>query len=162
MSQLEIWTDGSGTASGPCGWAAILRWVPDDGEVVEREHCGQIAEGTNNVAEMTAVLEGLRALTRPCKVTVVTDSEYVMRAFTDAWLGRWRANGWKTSAKKPVANQELWLELEAEVAKHQVEWRHVRGHTGHKLNERCDELAGEQRRLAIEAVSLFDPERVAA
>lgn len=162
----ELWTDGSGTSSGPCGWAYVLRWIPTRGEVVEREGCGQLLEGTNNRAEMTAVLEGLRRLERRASVVIHTDSEYVMKAFTNGWIASWRSRDWrherKRNGSKDVPNRDLWELLEAEVAKHQVEWVHVRGHTGIELNERCDKLAGEQRRLAIAAVQLFDAEPVAA
>ena len=162
MSHVELWTDGSGTAEGPCGWAYVLRWIPDHGEPVEREGSGHLLEGTNNVAELTAVIEGLRRLERRCRVVIYTDSRYVMGPFTEGWLASWRSRGWRNAQKKPVANRELIEALEAEVLKHQVEWRHVHGHTGVEHNERCDRLAGEQRREAIAAVALFDPEAVAA
>lgn len=160
MSHVELWTDGSGTSSGPAGWAYVIRFIVGGVCTAERECSGPMIEGTNNRAEMTAVLEGLRRLTRRCDVVIHTDSEYVMKAFTDDWLSSWRSRGWRNSQKKPVVNRDLWELLEAEVRKHNVQWKHVRGHTGVELNERCDELAGEARRQAIAAVQLFDAEQV--
>lgn len=156
---VELWTDGSGTTEGPIGWAYLLRHVDRDGKVFDLLNGGKALTGTNNVAELTAVLEGLRALKRPgVALTVVTDSEYVMKGFTDDRVAKWKRNGWRTSAGKPVANQELWLELEAEVARHRVSWRHVRGHAGLELNELVDQVAGMMRREAIaEAPAVTDP-----
>lgn len=90
--------------------------------------------------EMTAVLEALKSLKEPCRVTLCTDSQYVMKGFTE-WLPAWQAKGWKTANKKPVANKELWQELLAQSARHKIKWVWVKGHNGHAENERCDELA---------------------
>jgi ribonuclease HI len=108
----------------------VLRWIPTRGEVVEREGCGQLLEGTNNRAEMTAVLEGLRRLERRASVVIHTDSEYVMKAFTNGWIASWRSRDWRHERKRngSVPNRDLWELLEAEVAKHQVEWARARPH----------------------------------
>ena len=100
---------------------------------------------TNNRMELLAVLGGLRALNRPCRVLVRTDSRYVMNAFTKGWLAKWQGNGWRRADKEPVKNRELWEELAAEVARHDVEWMWVRGHAGIGENERVDALAGVAR-----------------
>lgn len=167
---VEVWTDGSGTRSGPVGWAAILRFVDGEGEVHEREVVGSGDEGTNNVAELLAVIDGLEALRRPCNVLVVTDSEYVMFGFApcDGQPGgrveRWKRRGWMTNGKprKEVANRVLWESLDAAVSRHlTVSWRHVEGHTGIEMNERADRLAGDARRRAkeqLEARQLTDAE----
>lgn len=147
--EVQVWSDGSGTASGPGGYAAILRTVSGGGEVVEREVCGGLDEATNNRAELTALLEGLRALKRPCRVVAFVDSEYVMRAFTDGWLDRWRANGWRTSAGRDVSNRDLWEALLEVARPHVLAFEWVRGHGGVELNERADRLAGEERRKLL-------------
>jgi ribonuclease HI len=99
------------------------------------------ARTINNRMELTAAIRSLEALTRPCAVTLHVDSTYVMKAFTEGWLASWRRNGWKTNARKPVANRELWELLEAQVARHEVTWVWVRGHAGDERNERVDALA---------------------
>lgn len=152
--EVEVWTDGSGTSSGPWGSAAILRFMQASGEVHTRECLAWGEEGTNNVAELTAVIEGLRTLTRRCRVTVHTDSEYVMYGFhscdgkPDGRVARWKRNGWKTGEKQDVKNRDLWIALDFEVARHDVTWEHVKGHVGIELNEKCDELAGMARKHA--------------
>lgn len=93
---------------------------------------------TNNRMEMMAVISGLQALKRPCEVHIITDSKYVMDAFSKGWIEKWEDNGWKTAAKEPVKNQELWQDLVAEVERHQVTWEWVKGHNGHRDNERVD------------------------
>lgn len=102
---------------------------------------------TNNRMELMAVIEGLSALKRRCDVHIVTDSKYVMNAFEKGWVEKWEANGWKTSSKEPVKNQELWEELITQVDKHRITWEWVKGHNGHPENERVD---AEARRLAEE------------
>lgn len=155
---VELWTDGSGTTAGnPGGWAFLLR----AGEH-EREGVGYTADATSQRMELTAVIEGLRALTRPCVVRVFTDSEYVAKGFTDRRVEKWRRNGWKTSDKKPVANRDLWEQLAAAVGLHEVEWSHVPGHAGVELNERVDELAGQARQVALGNVSPVELLGVAA
>jgi len=129
-------TDGSCLNNpGPGGWAAILQWNGN-----ERELSGAVADTTNNRMELLAAIEGLNALNRPMNVELYTDSKYVMDGVND-WMPRWRSNGWKTAAKKPVANQDLWQQLDSALAPHQVTWHWVKGHAGNALNERCDVLA---------------------
>jgi ribonuclease HI len=141
---VELWTDGACSGNpGPGGWAALLRW---NGR--EKELTGGEAATTNNRMELTAVLEGLRALTRPVEVVVHTDSAYVQRAFGDGWLQRWQRNGWKTAAKKPVENRDLWEALLEAAKPHQVRFERVKGHAGVELNERVDLLAVQAAREA--------------
>ena len=133
---VDIWTDGACKGNpGPGGWGAWLRW----GEV-ERELWGGEKVTTNNRMELTAVIEALRALTRPVPVTLHVDSQYVMQGVT-SWMAGWKRNGWQTRDKKPVKNQELWQALDAELARHQVRWAWVKGHAGDPGNEKADELA---------------------
>jgi ribonuclease HI len=140
-SEVELWTDGACSGNpGPGGWAALLRMGTN-----ERVLSGGEQLTTNNRMELTGVVQGLRALTRPCVVRVHIDSSYVMNAFRQGWLARWERNGWATRDKRPVKNRELWLELQAEVARHQVEWVKVAGHAGVELNERVDRLACTER-----------------
>jgi ribonuclease HI len=155
---IELWTDGSGsTGDAPAGWAFVLRHVDAGGKISDLLNGGRLERGTNNVAELTAVIEGLRALKRSCSLTIVTDSEYVMKGFTEDRVADWRNRGWKTAAGKPVANQDLWEALAAEVVQHDITWRHVRGHVGHELNELADQVAGMMRRWEIEAQNENDP-----
>lgn len=107
---------------------------------VEKTLHGGEAVTTNNRMELTAAIEGLRALKRPCKVTLTTDSQYVRKGITE-WLAGWKRNGWKTSARKPVKNEDLWRALDEQAARHQVQWHWVKGHSGHRENEIADELA---------------------
>ena len=135
--EVEIWTDGACSGNpGPGGWAAILIWRDHKNEIYGGEQ-----ETTNNRMELMGLIKGLETLTRPSKVVVVTDSAYVEKAFTQGWLKNWQRNGWKTAAKQPVKNQDLWKRLVPLIDAHQVSWRWVRGHSGHPENERCDELA---------------------
>ena len=133
---VEIFTDGACSGNpGPGGWGAILRFGDHEKEL----HGGE-ANSTNNRMELTAAIEALRALTRPCQVVLTTDSVYVKDGITK-WIHGWLKNGWKTAAKKPVKNAELWQELWQEVQRHQVDWRWIKGHAGHDENERADALA---------------------
>jgi ribonuclease HI len=133
---VQIYTDGACSGNpGPGGWGAILRFKGQEKEL----HGGE-PQTTNNRMEMMAVLEGLRALTRPCVVEIYTDSEYVKKGMTE-WLRGWKARGWKTADKKPVKNDDLWRLLDQEASRHTVSWHWVRGHAGHPENERADELA---------------------
>ncbi len=133
---VVIHTDGACSGNpGPGGWGAVLASGPH-----EKELSGGTPETTNNRMELTAVIEALRALKRPCQVVIHTDSEYVMKGLTE-WLPGWKARGWKTAAKKPVKNADLWQTLEQEAARHQVTWEWVRGHSGDPGNERADALA---------------------
>lgn len=145
--RFELWTDGSGTVDGPMGWAYILRAIDEEtGEVKkEREASGYELDGTNNRAEMTALLEGLRALTRPCKVLVRTDSEYVMNAWVKNWFAAWERRGWAR-----VKNIDLWRALLDAAAPHDLSFEWCKGHAGVEANERCDELAGEARQRAFQ------------
>jgi len=133
---VTIYTDGACKGNpGPGGWGAWMRW----GEH-EKELWGGEKLTTNNRMELTAVIQALAALKRPCRVTVYTDSEYVRNGIT-SWIHGWKQRGWRTADKKPVKNAELWQALEAQAARHQVEWRWVRGHAGDPGNERADQLA---------------------
>lgn len=138
----ELWTDGSCPANpGHGAWAAILVHEKSDGSRVHKGLGAGVKDTTNNAMELTAVIEGLRALKRSCEVTVYTDSQYVMHGFTKGWIERWKRNGWRNASRKPVANPELWIQLDTEVKRHRVHWKHVRGHRGIPLNERADKLA---------------------
>ena len=131
-----IYTDGACSGNpGPGGWGALLIW-----RGVEKELSGAEAHTTNNRMEMLAAIRALQSLKRPMPVTLVTDSTYLKDGITK-WIGGWKKNGWKTAAKKPVKNQDLWQELDAALKDHQVEWRWVKGHAGHPENERVDQLA---------------------
>jgi len=139
---VEIFTDGACSGNpGPGGWGAILRW---DGQ--ERELSGGEAETTNNRMELTAAIEALKALKRAVRVDLHTDSTYVKDGITK-WIHGWKTKGWKTAAKKPVKNQDLWRALDEALADHEVTWHWVKGHSGHPENERADALA----RAALEA-----------
>ncbi|HEV7959950.1 MAG TPA: ribonuclease HI [Rhizomicrobium sp.] len=138
MTGVEIFTDGACSGNpGPGGWAAILRSGHH-----EKEFSGGDAATTNNRMELMAVIEGLRKLKRPSKVTVHTDSRYVMDG-ASKWLSGWKTKGWKTADRKPVKNEDLWRMLDQEMARHQIAWRWVAGHSGHPENERADALARE-------------------
>lgn len=137
MKQVEIYTDGACPGNpGPGGWAAILVY----GEK-RKELSGFAPATTNNRMELTAAIAGLRALKEPCAVALYSDSAYLVNAFRQGWLEKWQRNGWRTAAKEPVENQDLWQELLELCRVHRVEWLKVKGHAGHELNERCDELA---------------------
>lgn len=136
MDHVEIFTDGACSGNpGPGGWGAILR-----ARGMEKELSGSEKQTTNNRMEMMAVIAALEALKRPCRVTITTDSQYVVKGITE-WLPGWKAKNWKTAAKKPVKNVELWQRLDKAIAKHEVKWVWVRGHNGHPENERADQLA---------------------
>lgn len=136
MKKIELFTDGACKGNpGPGGWGALLRY---DG--IEKSLSGGEAETTNNRMEMMAAIEGLRALKEPCAVVLTTDSQYVMKGITE-WLAGWKRNNWRTAAKAPVKNADLWQQLDEQNQRHQVEWRWVRGHTGHRENEIADRLA---------------------
>ena len=137
QTEVELFTDGacSGTP-GPGGWGAILRCGTR-----EKELSGGSAQTTNNKMELTAAIEGLKALKYPCRVTLCTDSKYVADGITKGWAASWRARGWKKSDGKPALNPELWEELLELCGKHDVKIIWVKGHAGHPENERCDALA---------------------
>jgi ribonuclease HI len=141
LTEIELWTDGACSGNpGPGGWAALLRTGKH-----ERVVSGGEPLTTNNRMELKSVLEGLRALKRPCRVRVHLDSSYVKNAFTNGWIARWQRNGWMTADKQPVKNRELWQDLVVEVSRHAIEWVKVTGHAGVKLNERVDRLACAER-----------------
>jgi ribonuclease HI len=150
--RVELWTDGACSGNpGPGGWAAILVARRADGSAAKQlELSGAEPATTNNRMELQAVIEGLRALQRPAQVTVHIDSSYVMDAITKRWHVAWAARGWRTAAKQPVKNQDLWEALLAELERHAVTWRKVRGHAGVALNERCDELAVAACRAGVD------------
>ncbi|MCY4595543.1 MAG: ribonuclease HI [Bryobacterales bacterium] len=136
MKSVRLITDGSCLGNpGRGGWAAILRYGEHSLELFGAER-----QTTNNRMEITAVLNGLRALKESCRVTVETDSQYVKNGIT-TWIHRWKKRGWKTTSGSPVKNQDLWRELESALAGHQVNWVWVKGHANHSDNIRCDELA---------------------
>jgi len=133
---IEIYTDGACRGNpGPGGWAALLQTGKR-----EKELNGAEPLTTNNRMELTAVIRALEALKRPARARVYTDSEYVRRGITE-WLTAWKSRGWRTAARKPVKNQDLWERLDELAARHEIEWHWVRGHAGHPENERADALA---------------------
>lgn len=135
-NQVEMYTDGACKGNpGPGGWGALLRF---NGK--EKELFGGERDTTNNRMELTAVIAGLQALTRPCRVVVYTDSQYVKNGISE-WIHNWKKRGWKTASKEPVKNADLWQALDAARALHDVDWRWVKGHAGHEFNERADQLA---------------------
>ena len=134
--KVELFTDGACLGNpGPGGWAALLRFKGAD-----KELSGGEAMTTNNRMEMMAVIEGLRALTRPCRIAVTTDSQYVQKGITE-WIHSWKRRGWKTADKKPVKNVDLWQALDEACGTHDISWHWVKGHAGHTENERVDVLA---------------------
>jgi len=136
LTHVDMWTDGACKGNpGVGGWGTLMR---SGGK--ERELFGGELETTNNRMELTAVIEGLAALKRPCDITLHVDSQYVMNG-VQSWMAGWKRNGWKTRDKKPVKNQELWMALDEQVARHQIEWVWVKGHAGDPGNERADALA---------------------
>jgi ribonuclease HI len=135
---VEIFTDGACKGNpGPGGWGVLMRY----GEV-EKELCGGEANTTNNRMEMLAVISGLEALKKSTKVRIVLDSQYVQKGMNE-WIHGWKARGWKTAAKQPVKNVDLWQRLDLAVARHEVQWQWVKGHAGHEGNERADQLANK-------------------
>jgi ribonuclease HI len=141
MPKLFIYTDGACSGNpGPGGWGALLIAKKGDQLLKSRELCGGEAETTNNRMELTAAIEALNALERSSDVTVITDSNYVKDGITK-WMHGWKRNGWKTAAKKPVKNEELWKALDEAQARHRVSWEWVKGHAGHAENELADGLA---------------------
>lgn len=137
MQRVEIYTDGACSGNpGAGGWGALLRWKD-----VEKELSGAEKDTTNNRMEMTAVIEALQALKRPCNITLYTDSKYVMNGINE-WLPNWKKNNWKTANKKTaVKNVDLWQKLDELIAQHEIRWVWVKGHNGNEDNERVDELA---------------------
>jgi ribonuclease HI len=136
LKKVEIFTDGACRGNpGPGGWGALLRYGD-----VERELFGGELNTTNNRMELQAAIEALKALSRPCSVDLTTDSVYVRNGIT-IWMDNWKKKGWRTAARKPVKNVDLWQALDNESQRHQVRWHWVKGHSGHAENERADQLA---------------------
>ena len=119
------------------GWGALLKY-----EDKEKEINGSSGDTTNNIMELTAVIEALKQLNRACQIVITTDSNYVKDGITD-WINTWKINGWKTANKKPVKNKELWIKLDELVSQHTITWEWIKGHSGHPENERADQLANE-------------------
>ena len=146
MPQVTIYTDGACSGNpGPGGWGAVLISGPH-----RKEIRGGEADTTNNRMELTAAIAALDALKRPSRVDVHSDSEYLRNGIS-VWIDGWKRNGWRTSAKQPVKNAELWLKLDAARQRHEVRWHWVRGHAGHRENERADELARQGMRPFLQA-----------
>ncbi len=138
LKYIEIFTDGACKGNpGVGGWGAILIYKDH-----KKEICGSSIDTTNNIMELTAVIKALDTLKEPCHVVLTTDSNYVKDGITD-WIKNWKLNGWKTSNKQPVKNQDLWRQLDTLSAKHVIEWKWVKGHSGHPGNEHADALANE-------------------
>ncbi len=138
MKKVELFTDGACKGNpGPGGWGVLLRYGEN-----EKRLCGGEKQTTNNRMELMAAIEGLASLKEPCDVILTTDSQYVRQGITE-WIGNWKKNGWKNSAKKPVKNSDLWQMLDTETQRHKVDWRWVKGHSGHRENEIADELANK-------------------
>tara|TARA_B100001248_G_scaffold59897_1_gene41081 strand:- start:4643 stop:5080 length:438 start_codon:yes stop_codon:yes gene_type:complete len=136
MNKVEIFTDGACKGNpGPGGWGAILRHG-----TTEKEIYGASKNTTNNIMELTAVIESLKNLKMPCELIITTDSKYVKNGITE-WIHNWKKNGWRTAAKKEVKNKELWVELDSLIQIHSISWDWVKGHSGHPENERADLLA---------------------
>lgn len=134
--RVVMYTDGACRGNpGPGGWGVVLRF-----QAADKTLQGYAPETTNNRMELTAVIKGLKALKRSCKVELFTDSKYVIQGLTE-WLVNWKRNGWKTAAKKPVKNVDLWQQLEQEAANHEIDWNWVKGHSGVEGNEMADQLA---------------------
>lgn len=143
---VAIYTDGACSGNpGPGGWATILVYGKH-----EKELSGGEPLTTNNRMELTAAVQGLKALNTPCRVRLFSDSAYLINAFNQGWLKKWQMNGWKTSKQDPVENQDLWIELLNLSARHEVEWIWIKGHAEDEYNQRCD-------RLAVEAAKAFGP-----
>ena len=137
MKKVIIYTDGACSGNpGPGGWGTILMY-----EDIKKEFSGGKKDTTNNVMEITAVIEGLKLLKYPCEVEIYSDSAYVVNAFNQDWITNWKKNGWKNSKKEDVKNRELWEELESLIKEHEVTFIKVKGHSDNEYNNRCDELA---------------------
>ena len=137
-AETEIYTDGACPGNpGPGGWGVLLR---HNGH--EKTLYGAEAETTNNRMELMAAIKGLESLTRPCRVRLTTDSQYVMKGIQE-WMANWKKRGWKTAAKKPVKNVDLWQRLDKATLEHDIEWAWVKGHSGHPENEQADALANQ-------------------
>lgn len=142
MQSVDIYTDGSARGNpGNGGFGALLRYRDAHGVVHERELAQGFMNTTNNRMELLGVIRALQELKHPCKVTIHTDSRYVVDAFNKGWIESWMRKGWKNAKRDPVANRDLWEELLCAMEPHEIEFAWVKGHAGHPENERCDELA---------------------
>lgn len=147
--EVEIYTDGACSGNpGPGGWGVVLLY-----DRHRKELSGGEKHTTNQRMEMTAAIEGLKALKYPCRVRLYSDSAYLVNAFNQKWIERWAKNGWQTAKKTPVENRDLWEELCALTRMHQVSWVKVAGHSGNKENERCDELARQAAERYMDELS---------
>lgn len=137
MKKVTLFSDGSCLGNpGNGGWAFLLQYNNH-----EKLASGGEPDTTNNRMELMAVIKGLEHLKEPCEIRIITDSQYMMKAFTEGWLSKWKTNGWKTANKKPVKNQDLWQELDNLLETHKISWEWVKGHSGHPENERVDDAA---------------------
>lgn len=143
MMKVHVYTDGSarGNPDGPGGYGAVIHFVDSTGKLHVREYSAGYKKTTNNRMELMAAIAGLEALTKPCEVTLVSDSKYLTDAFNQHWVDSWLKNNWRNSQKQPVKNIDLWKRLLQAKEPHQVTFVWVKGHAGHPENERCDELA---------------------
>ena len=141
--EVTIYTDGSarGNPNGPGGYGAVLHYVDSKGTLHERELSQGYARTTNNRMELMAAIAGLEALVRPCQVTLYSDSQYLVKAFNENWIDGWQKKNWKRGKNDPVKNVDLWKRLLAAMEPHEVKFVWVKGHNGHEMNERCDQLA---------------------
>lgn len=138
MKTVEIFSDGACRGNpGPGGWGVLLRYGKN-----EKSLYGAEQDTTNNRMELTAALEGLKSLKEPCRVILTTDSQYLRKGITE-WISSWKAKDWKTSARQPVKNQDLWQAIDEVAQQHTIEWHWVKGHTGHRENEIADQLANQ-------------------
>jgi ribonuclease HI len=150
--RVAIWTDGACSGNpGPGGWGAILCYGKQ-----EKELCGGEPLTTNNRMELLAAISALEALSRPCAVDLHTDSQY-LRGGVTGWINNWKRNGWRTADKKPVKNDDLWRRLDAAVARHDIDWRWVKGHAGDVMNERADALARQGMKPFLPNARLTNP-----
>jgi ribonuclease HI len=154
IMEVTIYTDGSarGNPEGPGGYGTILIYIDPSGKKHTREYSGGYRKTTNNRMELMAAIIGLEALTKPCRVRLWSDSQYLVKAFNEKWLESWIKKGWKRGKNEPVKNVDLWKRLLKAMELHQVTFHWVKGHNGHPMNERCDELAT----LAADQTNLAD------
>lgn len=143
MMKVEIYTDGAarGNPDGPGGYGAVILYTAPDGTLHKREYSQGYQKTTNNRMELMAAIAALEALIRPCQVDLYSDSSYLVNAFNQHWIDSWEKKGWKRGKNEEVKNQDLWKRLLEAAAPHTISWHWVKGHNGHPLNERCDELA---------------------
>lgn len=140
--KVAIYSDGSARGNpGPGGYGTVVQYVDTKGTVHEREFSAGYKNTTNNRMELLGAITGIEALTKPCEITVISDSKYVTDAFNKNWIGGWLKNNWKNSQKQPVKNVDLWKRLLKAMEPHEVTFQWIKGHAGHAENERCDELA---------------------